>query len=57
MGQKPSSTWSVIDRWPVWEGLIDAFAECTIAGLNQIPEEGSKTKKILFNILKIVIKR
>ena len=27
MGKKPSGTWSVIDRWAVWEGLIDAFAE------------------------------
>ena len=39
MGQKPSSTWSVIDRWPKHEGLIDAFVECVKAGLEQIPEE------------------
>ena len=39
MGEKPSSTWSVIDRWPKHEGLIDAFVECVKAGLEQIPEE------------------
>lgn len=49
MGTKPSSKWSVIDRWPVWEGLIDAMAECTMAGLEQIPIEDRHKAVILFS--------
>lgn len=49
MGKKPSSTWSVIDRWPQWGGLIDAFVECTIAGLNKIPVEDRHKAVIMFS--------
>lgn len=48
-GKKPSSTWSVIDRWPEYDGLIDAFAECTKAGLDQIPEEDRHKAVILYS--------
>jgi len=49
MGGKPSSTWSVIDRWPVHEGLVDAFVECVKAGLNQIPEADRHKAVILYS--------
>jgi len=49
MGEKPSSKWSVIDRWPEWEGLVDAFVECTRAGLEQIPIEDRNKAVILFS--------
>ena len=40
---------SVIDRWPVHEGLIDAFVECVKAGLNQIPEADRHKAVILYS--------
>jgi len=48
-GTKPSSTWSVIDRWPVDEGLVEAFAECTRAGLAQIPEADRHKAVIMYS--------
>jgi len=48
-GEQPSSKWSVIDRWPEWEGLIDAMVECTKAGLEQIPIEDRYKAVILFS--------
>lgn len=49
MGKSPSGKWSVIDRWPEWDGLVEAMAECTKAGLDQIPLQGKKffVRKIL----------
>lgn len=49
MGKSPSGKWSVIDRWPEWDGLVEAMAECTKAGLDQIPLQDRHKAVILFS--------
>lgn len=44
-----SMTWSVIDRWPTHSGLVDAFAQNTINGLQKFPEEIRNKAVILFS--------
>ena len=42
-------TWSVIDRWPVHSGLIEAFAQNVEAQLANYPEETRKNVVLLFS--------
>jgi ferrochelatase len=42
-------TWSVIDRWPVHPGLVEAFARNVEAQLATYPEEKRKDVVILFS--------
>ncbi len=42
-------TWSVIDRWPVHPGLVEAFAENILAKLAEYPEERRKDVVLLFS--------
>lgn len=49
MGRAPNATWSVIDRWPEYNGLVDAFVECTKAGLEQIPIEDRHKAVIIYS--------
>jgi len=49
MGRAPNATWSVIDRWPEYDGLVDAFVECTKAGLEQIPIEDRHKAVIIYS--------
>ncbi|KAG9585622.1 ferrochelatase, partial [Aureobasidium melanogenum] len=42
-------TWSVIDRWPVHSGLIEAFAQNIEAKLLEYPEETRKDVVLLFS--------
>ncbi|KAI9879037.1 MAG: ferrochelatase hem15 [Pleopsidium flavum] len=42
-------TWSVIDRWPVHSGLIEAFAQNVEAQLATYPEERRKDVVLLFS--------
>ena len=41
--------WSVIDRWPVHQGLVDAFAKNIEAELVKYPEEKRKDVVLLFS--------
>nr|CAB3245701.1 ferrochelatase, mitochondrial-like [Phallusia mammillata] len=41
--------WSVIDRWPTHPGLVEAFAERTLDGLNKFPEDIRNKVIILFS--------
>ncbi|KAJ6444285.1 ferrochelatase, mitochondrial precursor [Purpureocillium lavendulum] len=42
-------TWSVIDRWPVHHGLVEAFAQNIEAKLAEYPEERRKDVVLLFS--------
>ena len=42
-------TWSVIDRWPVHKGLVEAFARNVEAQLATYPEEKRKDVVLLFS--------
>lgn len=42
-------TWSVIDRWPVHAGLVEAFAQNIEAKLAEYPEERRKDVVLLFS--------
>lgn len=42
-------TWSVIDRWPVHPGLVEAFAQNVEAQLATYPEERRKDVVLLFS--------
>jgi ferrochelatase len=44
-----SITWSVIDRWPVHQGLVEAFAQNIEAKLAEYPEERRKDVILLFS--------
>lgn len=44
-----SITWSVIDRWPVHPGLVEAFAQNVEAQLQTYPEETRKDVVLLFS--------
>lgn len=44
-----SITWSVIDRWPVHPGLVEAFAQNVEAQLQTYPEETMKDVVLLFS--------
>lgn len=44
-----SITWSVIDRWPVHSGLVEAFAQNIEAKLAEYPEERRKDVVLLFS--------
>lgn len=44
-----SITWSVIDRWPVHPGLVEAFAQNVEAQLLTYPEEKRKDVVLLFS--------
>jgi ferrochelatase len=41
--------WSVIDRWPVHQGLVEAFAQNIEAKLAEYPEERRKDAVLLFS--------
>lgn len=41
--------WSVIDRWPVHPGLVEAFAKNIEAQLEKYPEEKRKDVVLLFS--------
>jgi protoporphyrin/coproporphyrin ferrochelatase len=41
--------WSVIDRWPVHPGLVEAFAQNIEAKLTEYPEERRKDAVLLFS--------
>lgn len=47
--QDGSIAWSVIDRWPVHPGLVEAFAENIEAKLLEYPEERRKDVVLLFS--------
>ncbi|KAL1903543.1 ferrochelatase hem15 [Sporothrix stenoceras] len=47
--QDGSIAWSVIDRWPVHPGLVDAFAENIEAKLAEYPEERRKDVVLLYS--------
>jgi len=44
-----SITWSVIDRWPVHQGLVEAFAQNIEAKLAEYPEERRNDVLLLFS--------
>ena len=44
-----SITWSVIDRWPVHPGLVEAFAQNVEAQLATYPEEKRNDVVLLFS--------
>lgn len=44
-----SITWSVIDRWPVHPGLVEAFAQNIEAQLATYPQESRKDVVLLFS--------
>lgn len=44
-----SITWSVIDRWPVHPGLVEAFAQNIEAKLAEYPEERRRDVVLLFS--------
>lgn len=44
-----SITWSVIDRWPVHPGLVEAFAQNVETQLATYPEESRKDVVLLFS--------
>lgn len=48
-GQKGSIEWSVIDRWPVHEGLVEAFAQNIEKTLATYPEDQRHDAVILFS--------
>ena len=50
-GPEPAGaiTWSVIDRWPVHSGLVEAFARNVEAQLATYPEERRKDVVLLFS--------
>lgn len=51
-GKKPEGggiKWSVIDRWPVHPGLVEAFAKNIEAQLEKYPEEKRKDVVLLFS--------
>lgn len=41
--------WSVIDRWPIHDGLVNAFAQNTMNALKEFPEKVRKDVVILFS--------
>lgn len=41
--------WSVIDRWPIHDGLVNAFAQNTAQALKKFPEDVRKDVVILFS--------
>lgn len=41
--------WSVIDRWPIHDGLVNAFAQNTMDALKKFPEDVQKDVVILFS--------
>lgn len=47
--QEGAITWSVIDRWPVHPGLVEAFARNVEAQLVTYPEETRKDVVLLFS--------
>lgn len=47
--QDGSIAWSVIDRWPVHPGLVDAFASNIEAKLAEYPEEKRKDVVLLYS--------
>lgn len=42
-------SWSVIDRWPVHPGLVEAFAQNIEAKLAEYPEERRRNVVLLFS--------
>ena len=48
-GDEGSITWSVIDRWPAHQGLVEAFAQNIEAKLAEYPEERRKDVVLLFS--------
>ncbi|WWC63866.1 ferrochelatase [Kwoniella dejecticola CBS 10117] len=48
-GDKGSIQWSVLDRWPTNEGLVEAFAHNVKTALQQYPEERRKDVVIMFS--------
>lgn len=44
-----SITWSVIDRWPIHRGLVEAFAQNIEAKLAEYPVEQRKSVVLLFS--------
>merc|ERR1712000_188817 len=48
-GDEGAITWSVIDRWPVHSGLVEAFAQNIEAKLLEYPEERRKDVVLLFS--------
>lgn len=47
--QMKPSNWSFIDRWPVDDGLVEAFRDLTSKELAQFPEKVRKDVVILFS--------
>lgn len=48
-GEEGSIAWSVIDRWPVHNGLVEAFAQNIEAKLAEYPEERRDDVVLLFS--------
>ncbi|KAL7421056.1 ferrochelatase hem15 [Cryptotrichosporon argae] len=48
-GQKKGIQWSVLDRWPVQEGLVKAFAHNVRKALEQYPAERRDDVVVLFS--------
>ncbi|WVR08940.1 ferrochelatase [Kwoniella sp. DSM 27419] len=48
-GSEGSVEWSVLDRWPVNEGLVEAFAQNVKTALQQYPEERRNDVVVLFS--------
>ena len=48
-GAEGTINWSVIDRWPVHPGLVDAFASLIEAKLAEYPEERRDKVVLLFS--------
>lgn len=48
-GGEGSIRWSVIDRWPAHQGLVEAFAQNIEAKLAEYPEERRKDVVLLFS--------
>lgn len=48
-GDEGAINWSVIDRWPVHHGLVEAFAQHIEAKLAEYPEERRKDVVLLFS--------
>ena len=48
-GVQPTINWSVIDRWPLHPGLVEAFTQHIQEELLEFPEEDRKDVVILFS--------
>lgn len=49
LGLRDAFAWSVLDRWPVHDGFIDAVAECVREGLQGFPAEDRERVVLLFS--------